>query len=254
MRSVTWLRTPPTNFHRKMWRSVSSEGSDTNLDQEDDSESVSSVDEELIQWRQAIRESLERDLQVRVAERLNLDSAYLKLKNRMFPTRLRELRYTPGLIRYRTNSSIFEHSGRSEDISKARSNSTRELVGDDQRELAAVASKATTAAVELPRTIAADLTWPTGNTSDSVSIAHLSSATMKCSIGDDAPPLVDSKIRFHWPEETSIVLPTPQHSYEMSSTYEAMAFSRSSESTQELLYSTSCYMYLMTGSKMEHVS
>ena len=205
-----------------MWRSVSSEDSDV---QEEDCDSLTSVDEELLQWRQAIRESLEKDLQLRVTERLNLDSAYLKLKNRMFPTRLRELRYPPGLITYRGSS--FE---RSKDTSKARSKSTRELVGDDQRELAAVASKATTAAVELPRTIAADqLQWPTGNTSDSVSIAHLSPATMKCSVEDDAPPFMNNKIRFHWPEETSIVLPTPQHSYVMPSTYEAMAFSRSSE-------------------------
>lgn len=206
-----------------MWRSVSSEDSDVNLYQDDDSESVSSVDEELAQWRQAIRESLERDLQIRVTERLNLDSAYLKLKNRMFPTRLRELRHQPGLITYRSNSSSFEHCRTSK--------STRELVGDEQRELAAVASKATTAAVELPRTIAADLRWPTGDTSDSISIVHLTSASMKCSVGDGAPPLMDSIIRFYWPEETSIVLPTPHHSYTMSSTYEAMAFSRSSELT-----------------------
>lgn len=207
-----------------MWRNVSSEDSDV---QEEDCDSVTSVDEELLQWRQAIRESLEKDLQLRVTERLNLDSAYLKLKSRMFPTRLRELRYPPGLITYR--GSTFE---RSKDTSNARSKSTRELVGDDQRELAAVASKATTAAVELPRTIAADqLQWPTGNRSDLVSIAHLSPATMKCSMEDGAPPLIDNKIRFHWPEETSIVLPTPQHSYVMPSAYEAMAFSRSSEST-----------------------
>ena len=217
-----------------MWRSVSSEDSDF---QEEDCESVSSVDEELIQWRQTIRESLERDLQLRVTERLNLDSAYLKLKNRMFPPRLRELRYPPGLITYRSHSSIFKHSGTSKDTSKI----TRELVGDDQRELAAVASKATTAAVEIPRTIAADLQWPTGNTSDSVSIAHLSPATMKCSVEDGAPPLMESEIRFHWPEETSIVLPTPQHSYVMPSTYEAMAFSRSSEST--VLATVLDYMY-----------
>ena len=225
MRSVTCRRSANPSSDQfqsvKMWRSVCSEDSDV---QEDDCESVSSVDEDLLQWRQAIRESLERDLQLRVTERLNLDSAYLKLKNRIFPTRLRELRYPPGLITYRSNSSIFEHRS-------GRSKSTRELVGDDQRELAAVASKATTAAVELPRTIAADLRWPTGNTSDSVSIAHLSPASMKCSVEDGTPPLMDSKIRFHWPEETSIVLPTPQHSYVMPSTYEAMAFSRSSEST-----------------------
>lgn len=212
-----------------MWRGDSSGDTEDNSDREDDNDSISSIDEELIQWRQAIRESLERDLQVRVEERLNLDSAYLKLKGRMYPTRLRELRYPPGLITYRSNSSIFEHSARLKDTSKARSKSTRELVGDDQRELAAVASKATTAAVELPRTIAADLRWPTADTSDSVSIAHLSAATMKCSVGDDAPPLTDGRVKFHWPEETSIVLPTPQHSYVMSSTYEAMAFSRSSE-------------------------
>lgn len=211
-----------------MWRSVSSEDSS---DQEDDNESMpSSIDDELLQWRQAIRESLEKDLQLRVTERLNLDSAYLKLKNRMFPTRLRELRYPPGLVTYRSNSSIFEYPGRSKDTSNAKSKSTREVVGDVQRELAAVASKATTAALELPRTIAADPPrWPAGNTSDLVSISHLSPETMKCSVEDDAPPLMDSKIRFHWPEETSIVLPTPQHSYAMSSTYEAMAFSRSSE-------------------------
>lgn len=211
-----------------MWRtSVSSEGSDVNFDEEGDSESVSSVDEELMQWRQTIRESLEKDLQLRVAERLNLDSAYLKLKNRMFPTRLRELRYPPGMIMYRKNSSIFEHSHT--ERSKA-IKSRRELVGDDQRELAAVASKATTAAVELPRTIATDLRWPSGNATDSVSIAHLSPSIMKCSVGDGAPPLIDSKIRFHWPEETPIVLPTPQHSYVMASSHEAMAFSRPSES------------------------
>ena len=209
-----------------MWRSVSSEDSDT---QEDDNESISSVDEELIKWRQAIRESLEKDLQLRVTERLNLDSAYLKLKSRMFPARLRELRYPPGMMMYRSNSSTFELSA---ERSKARS-SIREPVGDDQRELAAVASKATTAAVELPRTISADLQWPTDNTSDSVSIAHLSPATMKCSLEDGAPPLLDSKIRFHWPEESSIALPTPQHSYVMSSSHEAMAFSRSSEFKQK---------------------
>ena len=208
-----------------MWRNNVS--SDANFDEEDDSESGSSVDEELIQWRQAIRESLEKDLQLRVAERLNLDSAYLKLKSRMFPTRLRELRYPLGMITYHKNSSIFEHSAARSKA--AGSNSIEELVGDDQRELAAVASKATTAAVELPRTIATDLRWPSGNARDSASIAHLSPATMKCSVGDAAPPLIDSKIRFHWPEETSIVLPTPQHSYVMSPSYEAMAFSRPSE-------------------------
>lgn len=216
-----------------MWQRRSSVSSDAaNFDEppddDDDSESISSVDEELIQWRQAIRESLEKDLQLRVAERLNLDSAYLKLKNRMFPTRLRELRYSPGMISYRKNSSMFKHSARS----KATSQSTGELVGDHQRELAAVASKATTAAMELPRTIAAiDLRWPnaTGRDHSAAGIAHLSPATMKCSVGDCAPPLIDSKMRFHWPEETSIVLPTPQHSYVMSSSYEAMAFSRPSE-------------------------
>ena len=211
-----------------MWRSASSEDSNA---QEDDSESISSVDEELIKWRQAIRESLEKDLQLRVTERLNLDSAYLKLKSRMFPARLREFRYPPGMIMYRSNSSTYELSERS----KARSKSIREPVGDELRELAAVASKATTAAVELPRTISADLQWPTGNASDSVSIAHLSPATMKCSLEDGAPPLLDSKIRFYWPEESPIILPAPQHSYVMSSSHEAMAFSRSSEFTKKQL-------------------
>lgn len=212
-----------------MWRGVSSENSDSNSDQEDDSESGCSVDQDLIQWRQAIRESLERDLQLRVTERLNMDSAYLKLKSRMFPTSLHELRHYSGLIPYRSNSTIF---GKTKDTFKARSKSTRELlelVGDEQRELAAVASKATTAAVELPRTIATDLRWPTDNTNDSVGIAHLSAETMKCSVGEGTPPFMDSKIRFYWPEETSIVLPTPQHSYVMPSTCEAMAFSRSRE-------------------------
>jgi len=210
-----------------MWRSVSSGDSDS----EEDDVSISSVDEQLIKWRQSIRESLERDLQLRVTERLNMDSAYLKLKNRIFPARMREWRHQPGLITFHPNSSVFKHSARS----KARSKIMRELVGDDQRELAAVASKAATAAVELPRTIAADLRWPTGNTSDLVSIVHLSAATMMCSLGDGAPPILDSKIRFHWPEETSIILPTPQHSYVMSSNYEAMAFSRSSELAYQLL-------------------
>lgn len=213
-----------------MWRSVSSEDSDSSLDQEDDNVSLSSVDEELIRWRQAIRESLERDLQLRVTERLNMDSAYLKLKSRMFPARMREWRHQPGLITFHSNSSTFEHATRS----KTRSKGTRELVGDDQRELAAVASKATTAAVELPRTIV-DLGWPTDNTNDLVSIAHLSAATMMCSLEHDAPSLLDSKIRFHWPEETSIILPTPQHNYIMPSNYEAMVFSRSSESAYQLL-------------------
>jgi len=202
---------------------MGSTDSDSEPDLVDDSES--SEDEELVKWRKAIRDSLEKDLQLRVEERLSLDSAYLRLKKRIFPTRLRELRQTScvTLRPYQGPYQCGPPAG-SKDVSKGTCKSLEPVGG--QRELAAIASKATTA-MELPRTIATDRRDPRSTSETSISIAHLAAKKMSCSIRGAAAPPYDDNAKFHWPEEIAITLPTPQHSYTMPASFEAMAFSRS---------------------------
>jgi len=199
--------------------------SDSEPDLADDSES--SEDEEVVIWRKAIRDSLERDLQLRVEERLSLDSAYLRLKKRLFPTRLRELRQT-SCITLRPYQGPYQCGppAGSKDGSNEKCKSLEPVGGQRELALAAIASKATTA-MELPRTIAIDRRDPRSTSETSISIAHLTAKKMSCSIRDSSAPPFDDAIKFHWPEEIDITLPTPQHSYTMPENIEAMAFSRS---------------------------